>query len=433
MEKIGVLMEYVLSMRIRFYLIGMVATMTTISFFSCTKKSSKEERNNLFDWVDKIENFNTLKHTRKNPYITQLDENDLNETINLSNLISDYKFVKLDEVSSALIGDIDKIIFNDSLIYIIDRYVNNSLQIYNISGEFIHAFKPTGQGPKELQSIDDFDVDEHGIYIYDNTSAKFHQYAYDFTLVEEWKIPLRASTFRKIGEKKWLFSIISDPNNHLYGFEKSDLILWDQSTNEMYGFESPFFDHNSSDFTPRDILRNNNGMISAMLRYHPEIYQWNQENQSLETMITFDLGPLSLTKQDFQKIGPDFIKDRENDKKYYTFGRHMITENWIGVEMDRRKAKPLFIFHNRISGQTFSGSNINFDIPGLISFSLPQACKDNTCISHTKFPLIKKGELDAYLEILKEKKLYTTELDLLLRSIDDYETPILTLFKFKNP
>lgn len=420
-------------MNIQINFTKIVVIMTTFTFLSCTKQSSQEVKNNLFDWVEQVENVSSLELVSEDPIKIILSKNDTDKSIIISDLISDFKFVKLEESPLALIGDIDKIIFNDSLIYIIDRYVNNSLQIYSISGEFIHAFKPTGEGPKELQSIDDFDVDEHGIYIYDNTSVKFHQYTHDFTLVEEWKIPLRASTFRKIGEKKWLFSIISDPNNHLYGFEKSDLILWDQSTNEMYGFESPFFDHNSSDFTPRDILRNNNGMISAMLRYHPEIYQWNPKNQSLETEITFDLGPLGLTKQDFQKIGPDFIKDRENDKKYYTFGRHMITENWIGVEMDRRKAKPLFIFHNRISNQTFSGSNINFDIPGLISFSLPQACKDNTCISHTKFPLIKKGELDAYLEILKEKKLYTTELDQLLRSIDDYETPILTLFTFKNP
>ncbi len=409
----------------------MVVILTTISLVSCGKQSSQENRNNLFDWVDQIENVNTIELIRNRPVEIQLDKSDIDQSINISDLISDFKFIKLEESPTMLIGDIDKIIYNDSLIYIFDHYVNNSIQIYTITGTFIHAFTPTGLGPEELQSLDDFDVDEHGIYIYDNTSAKFHHYAHDFTLLEEWRIPLRASAFRKVGDKKWLFFMFISPNNHLAGLEKSDIILWDQSINEMYGFKSPFFDRHSSDFTPRDVSRNNSGMISMMLRFHPEIYKWNSENQSLETLITFDLGSLGLTKQDFLKIGPDFIKDRENDKKYYTFGRHMLTENWIGVEMDRRKAKPLFIFHNRFSGQTFSGSNINFDIPGLITYSLPWACKDNTCISHTKLPRIKKSEMDTYLTMLKNKNLYTKELDQLLRSIDDFETPILTLFTLK--
>lgn len=420
-------------MKVRYYFVKMVVILTTISLLSCGKQSSKEKVNTLFDWVDPIENVNSIELIRKAPIEIKLDKNEIDQTINISDLISDFKFVKLEESPEILIGDIDKIIFNDSLIYILDHYINNSIQIYSITGKLIHAFLPTGEGPEELQSLDDFDVDEHGIYIYDNTSAKFHHYSHKFNLVEEWRIPLRASTFRKVGEKKWLFFIFTSPNNHLNGFEKSDLILWDQVTNDMMGFESSLFDRHSSNFTPRDISKNNSGMISMMLRYHPEIYQWNQESQSLETMITFDLGYLGLTKQDFQKIGPDFVKERENDKKYYTFGRHMFTENWIGVEMDRRKAKPLFIFHNRISGQTFSGSNINFDVPGLISFSLPWDCKDNTCIAHTNLPRIKKSEMDNYLTMLKEKNLYTKELEQILRSIDDFETPILTLFTFKNP
>ncbi|GHB37850.1 hypothetical protein GCM10008106_18850 [Mongoliitalea lutea] len=399
----------------------------TIFMISCTNQRSQHSRNTLFDWVTDDSNVNDIPLLENHSIAIDLSGADLNQSIALSELLAGVKLVQLDESPHFLIGDIDKIIFNDSLIYMLDRYVHNSLQVFGRKGEFIKAITPTGNGPNELQSISDFDVDADGVYIYDNWGAKFHHYSHQWSLIEEWKVPLRVSTFRKIGDKKWLFSNIDNPNGHFLSLDDGDIVVWDQGGEHFLKFSSPLFNHHATDFTPRDVTRNNSGIITAMLRFHPEIYRWDNETNSFETLITIDLGNKGLTAKEYQSIGPSFIEERKKDQKFYSFGRHFVTEKWIGVEFSRSKGNPLFIFHDRLTGRTLHGTAIKFDVPGLLSFSLPWSCQGNTCIAHIELPRIKKSDVESYIALLKEKKLHSDELERLIRTVDDIETPILAI------
>lgn len=408
-----------------------LALVATSFMVSCTHQKTQESRNNLFDWVADDSIIDNIPLVDNQFIAINLSGADLNQSIALSEIVSEVKLIQLEERHQFLIGDIDKIIFNDSLIYILDLYVNNSLQVFGSNGEFIHAITPTGNGPNELQSISDVDVDADGVYIYDNWGAKFHHYSHQWNLIEEWKVPLRASTFRKIGDKKWLFSNIDNPNGHLLGLDDGDIVVWDQGSEHFLKFSSPLFNHHATDFTPRDIIRNNSGMVTAMLRFHPEIYSWNNQDNLLKSLVKIDLGDKGLTLKEFQSIGPSFIEERKKDLKFYSFGRHFITDKWIGVEFSRSKGNPLFIFHDRLSGRTLHGTAINFDVPGLLSFSLPWSCQGNRCIAHIELPRIKKSEVESYIALLKEKKLHTDELERLLRTVDDMEIPILAIMTLK--
>lgn len=409
--------------------IAMAVVLPAMLSLGCNSSNNQAQQNTVFDWVSDLDEYVSIPFSRnQNIVITQ---SNVSETFNLSEILNDVSYIILEESPFALIGDVDKIMFNDSLIFIQDKYIHNSLQIFSREGKFIHAILPSGEGPKEFREVTDFDLDENGIYIFDAFSAKISHIDFDFIVQKEIRVPLRASTFRKIGEAEWLFFIIDDPNGHLLDFEKSDIIWWDSNNNDMKGFNSSFFDHRKSDFSPRDVSRNNSGNITAMLRYHPEIYEWNLKDRSLECLVSFDLTNIGLTTSDFKKISSDFIKDRGRDQKFYTFGEYLVTEDWIGVVLDRIKAKPLHLFYNRNSNNLYSGTSINFDFPGIISFSMPKACKGNECVSFSKGFFVEREQLDSFILGIKEKGLYTKKLEQLLRSVHEPEVPVLMFFNLK--
>ncbi|MGV8139388.1 MAG: 6-bladed beta-propeller [Mangrovibacterium sp.] len=74
----------------------------------------------------------------------------------LSNIISEYKIVKLEFTEQSMIGDIRKIIVQDGLIYILDTFGAKSLMVFNFDGRFIQRVGSIGQGPGQSLSPKDF-------------------------------------------------------------------------------------------------------------------------------------------------------------------------------------------------------------------------------------------------------------------------------------
>ena len=133
-----------------------------ISFFGCkdSNQLENENSNQKFDWVSTNSISQTdLKILDKSNQVN-IDQSEIGKDIHLSDLISEFSYLQLKNQEGHLLGDIDKILFTDSLIFVMDQYITNTLQVFERrTGNELVYLEKSGEGPREFLEIYDFDID----------------------------------------------------------------------------------------------------------------------------------------------------------------------------------------------------------------------------------------------------------------------------------
>ena len=111
-----------------------VAFIATLFLFgSCSKKieTAEETGNSKFlgfvgaDSLSKPFEFN-----EGNPIEISLDPAKIDSKVKLSDLMIDYRLVSLKNWEGGVVGAVDKILFTDSLVFVLDQYTYNSCLLY---------------------------------------------------------------------------------------------------------------------------------------------------------------------------------------------------------------------------------------------------------------------------------------------------------------
>jgi hypothetical protein len=131
----------------------------------------------------------------------QIDITDAREKLIDTSIISTIQYIPLK--SDFLIGSVDKLIFSNSMYYLLDKRFTNSISIFNSKGELISIINNRGKGPEEYTSILDFYVDSNGnVNIHDNSQNKIITYSIAGKFIKSTGITLGAFSSSNIGENK---------------------------------------------------------------------------------------------------------------------------------------------------------------------------------------------------------------------------------------
>lgn len=415
-----------------------VAFIATLFLFgSCSKKieTAEETGNSKFlgfvgaDSLSKPFEFN-----EGNPIEISLDPAKIDSKVKLSDLMIDYRLVSLKNWEGGVVGSVDKILFTDSLVFVLDQYTYNSLQVFDLfTGDQVGLFYPTGEGPGEMKNIAEFDLDEPNrrILIYDNSLAKMLYFTFEGQFLFEKRLPIRGHSFKIFPDNQLLFSSIGDANDHLGKTGESDLFLLDSNYIIQNTYKYPKIDQKLSQYIPRDVIRENGGSVTYFPRFSNELLQLEWETKTLKPLIQVDLGSIGLSDEDLKNIGPEFTSERKEDKKFYGFGFHFVTPNWIGMKFDASRSE-LYVFYNLNSGEVLSGKTVVFDFEDLISFSFPAVCRGNTCITELSLAHFRDYDLNEFFQKLaKEKGRDYSKIKSFLESVEDFEQPVLLIFTLK--
>lgn len=320
------------------------------------------------------------------------------------------------------------------MVFILDQYTYNSLQVFDLfTGDQVGLFYPTGEGPGEMKNIAEFDLDEPNrrILIYDNSLAKMLYFTFEGQFLFEKRLPIRGHSFKIFPDNQLLFSSIGDANDHLGRTGDSDLFLVDSNFIIQNTYKYPKIDQKLSQYIPRDVIRENGGTVTYFPRFSGELLQIEWETKTLNPLIHIDLGSEGLSEEDLKNIGPEFTSERKEDKKFYGFGFHFVTPNWIGMKFDASRSE-LYVFYNLKSGEVLSGKSVDFDFEELISFSFPAACRGNTCITELNLAHFRDYDLNEFFQKLaKEKGRDYSKIKNFLESVEDFEQPVLLIFTLK--
>lgn len=132
-------------------------------FSSCSSQKENQEHNSIYSYADLKEYSTTI--TRSEDFLTLPLE-----------------YVELETTDNSLVGYVERIVVNDSLIYIKS---DGSLHLFVRNGKFRNSIGRVGQGPKEVISIFDFAVDAENqeVYILDLQGQKINVYKNDNTFL----------------------------------------------------------------------------------------------------------------------------------------------------------------------------------------------------------------------------------------------------------
>lgn len=188
------------------------------------------------------------------------------------------RYIPLETTDSSLIGDVDKILYQDNKFYILDK-VGKKILIFDQDGKNIQIIHQVGQGPGEYLEPCDMDIDKKGnIYVsdwgnqsiitYKNGNLNDHevlkigQYFLDFAMTEKYI---------------YLSNIVQENSF------KISLALWDKEKGVIR------------------VLKNNERIAGDKLAYRAKHYFYRSENS-----ITY-----------YERFYPDIYQIEKDTINYY--------------------------------------------------------------------------------------------------------------------
>jgi hypothetical protein len=138
-----------------------------------------------------------------------------NNKFSLTDIIDSAYFIPLETTSECLIKQIDKIVFDNDKIFVLDCRGNNKILVFDRQGKFMWTVGKVGQGPGEYIEACDFCVNKRDKMIYIVCEReRIMQYNYSGDFVKQIKMDLYAesieysnSHFYFIGNQKDFFNL----------------------------------------------------------------------------------------------------------------------------------------------------------------------------------------------------------------------------------
>jgi hypothetical protein len=286
--------------------------MSKVKFTSCV----------LFLCITACQNSSDTQNSFKDKIIKiDLDHSSVGK---LSEYFSTVSYILIEnEEANPLVESYQTVITKNSIF--IQDYFTSYVHKFDRNGILQNLFKSTGQGPKEYQQLDHFQVVGDTLFILDRSLRKIIGYNLEQQVVYEKSIPVNALLFRKQGDKILFYmnNIRDKSDNNFLLYQKDSLIQ--QSEKIKIGFEK--FQYGSKNGLSSDF---NSGYLFP-IPFSRDVVFFNKD-LNYNKKITFDFGLYSINDLDFIRLNSldgsayyDFIKDNnlvENISTFIQFGEY---------------------------------------------------------------------------------------------------------------
>ncbi|MCH7410553.1 6-bladed beta-propeller [Belliella sp. DSM 111904] len=271
----------------------------TINLFisSCSQKSTKVD---LLDEPD-AEHIVTVNFDNKSE-------------IKYEDYIEFVKYVKLETTDESLIGAVDKLLFDDDMIFVIDKQVTKSIFVFDDKGKFMHKIHAVGDGPDKYFSILDvsLDVTNKLICLVDLDGRRIKFYTYEGDFIENLRMPFLFSSMIHLTDDQFVFNSGLSANQDKEEIDGYSLVVADMEGKVSYkAFEDR--NHNFS-FSIHDPLQNSGSDIFYNPRYSNVIYSISQEGAS--PFYKIDMGIHAFPQERLPSINTQEYLEMDANKSF---------------------------------------------------------------------------------------------------------------------
>jgi hypothetical protein len=308
------------------------------------------------------------------------------ENIQLSKLIeNDIQYIPITE-SKDTIQAIDKILFNDTIIYVLDRKYSKKVHAINIDGNTRFTFGVLGSGEGEYGDPSHIGIVKKELHLFDNSNMSLLKYDLNGNFKEEIKLNFWIDEFLSIDDYIIAYCPSSFNKNTDFGSDVLKVLSSDYVKLENSFF--PYVEVLENVCGPGQINLYDN-QVNYMRSYLGEI--WSLKNNSLSPRFKIDFGkyswPIEIDSliNDEEKFIQLFIDEEvmslmhdvyETDR-FLVFKTYMTNADLLGPE------DVWFVIHEKSTSVCYAIHNIENDIDSL-EYKFPLTTWENSMVSYVK-------------------------------------------------
>lgn len=390
----------------------MLKTRIVMKYFLLFLLSMLGCRSNSFD-----KNVNAKKSTS----LVQIKSYHEKDKLIFSNHYEPLYTIKLGP-SIPLVGEIDKVLFFDKYIFVLDQNGSQELFVFDTTGNFKFTVGKKGLGPGEHEFIEDFSVNENHIVILTSNKTLLWYNLHSNSLERTTTLPIYPESISKWDKKGLLLSTNFIDNNP----NKSHILEIDSTGNIIKGL-IPIENNNLAGITSNKIFPCFKSTILYVPTQGKKMYSIANEN--CQPIIDLDnevqrWAGKRLTKN--TKFASGEIIMIPNLISFYTYTSDSITN---------LETMLYWNYINTTTGAWYSYDGIEVDWFPMAIEGHPKGQKDDSLLV---WPMYADG-IEAFLELIKEDKQYKEKLmknDFIAANIiknhNENNNPILLIGRWKN-
>ncbi len=339
------------------------------------------------------------------------------DLLKAEDVIHDYQLIVLETTPESIVGEVHKVIFAKSRVFVLDISKSKSVFVFNQKGEFLHRIGLIGQGPGEYIEPMDMAVDSinNEVIIYDQGTKKLLFYDLQGNFKMEKSISLFLRSLEYIDDKTILgfshnaLNIGNDHQEYPY-----DLLVFDKEGNiiRKYLFNDSKIGKGVSILTKNKYFSRNNSNIYVSYLLNDTIYSIENEYQPIPKYV-LDFGSKGIKKEDF-KSQDRLLEHLVNDERRGIWRPVQVTDNNMLISYTK--------------GIDVVNPEENHRI--LIQYPDTYTCFKDLFFEDLKwsFPVSSSGEYFVSV-ILPEKITSAKQKELGIKEMDN---PVLLLYNFKK-
>ena len=134
----------------------------------------------------------------------------------LSDFAEDIKMIPLEFSGDCILDKVEKIVMSDSCIFIMERYNQKGIYVFDHSGKYLYRVGNCGQGPDEFVDLSDFSLNEEQqlIYLYDIMRKKVLIFSFEGDFIKDIQMNYYADKFEYQDNLFYLYRespVLGDP------------------------------------------------------------------------------------------------------------------------------------------------------------------------------------------------------------------------------
>ena len=213
--------------------------------------------------------------------------------------IKSFRYIQLETDTTALIGEMTKILYEDNRIYIMDQSVTKSLFIFDKEGNFINKIYRYGQGPEEYYELTDafYDPKENTINILSFVGRnKYKIMVFDAdgkTLLKQLPINLNLAEAMK---SKDGFLVCNSKHTLNASSSVNRLTVYTDNLKKLYDAVPilPQWRNGIRSASP-ELFKSQNGAIFCAPHHETDVYQVTRDSTFLK--YRFDFGKYNFPEE----------------------------------------------------------------------------------------------------------------------------------------
>jgi hypothetical protein len=414
------------------HLIGTFALLlTVIAFCSCDSrdKAIKKMAEQKYAGYEKIiKNKDSIPEVTpgNGELITIRIPSDLPETgINLDEIMDSMYYIRLETDTNALIGDIDKLLFCDDIIVVVERIKRQSILLFSRQGKFMCRLGVQGRGPGEYLNFTDVAIDHRKkqIVVLDDQGEKLMYYDLNGSFISDQRLLYFVNNIAILNDGSYLIGQRKDLNRHLPSvsdytllFAEPDLNISGKSLSYAYRDQFPKNQLSSN----HNFNAKKNGVWFNPL-FTDTIYEISGKN-AIHEKYCIDMGNKNITTRFNEQTTTDDVFDMLNTQKYFYFkGKAFETNNYVYFEINANQC-----YYSKQKDKLYYGSFWKYQ-NAYLSSHLIEAARPETSDDHFFVAVLQPY---SFMPGLKYKKL-SPDLDPILADLKVEDNPLLFFYSLK--